>query len=278
MPKEKRVSNPRRSARITTQASTASSAVADSVANMASDQASEAPNVSKTTANINEPSSALTTSQITAIQTIVQTSLAEAMVELKAMIKNANPEPAKSGQPTNSIQPSANSAQPTENSTGLPGTLPDLFTFERLGFAFSSPPTQPGSTRFNVDGGFTPEIPSSYIQAIQRGEFFDIEKLLPENMHKISCEVGDGALSITVGSNSELKLVSRAAKKKIETVSDWTNAFTLYMKVMVARRKNLLAFACLFTFYACLFIFCACLFTFFLGANHKAPTFHVTLW
>ena len=45
-----------------------------------------------------------------------------------------------------------------------------------------------------------------------------------------------------------------------------------------ARRKNLLAFACLFTFYACLFIFCACLFTFFLGANHKAPTFHVTLW
>ena len=44
-----------------------------------------------------------------------------------------------------------------------------------------------------------------------------------------------------------------------------------------ARRKNLLAFACLFTFYACLFIFCACLFTFFLGANHKAPTFHVTL-
>ena len=46
----------------------------------------------------------------------------------------------------------------------------------------------------------------------------------------------------------------------------------------LARRKNLLAFACLFTFYACLFIFCACLFTFFLGANHKAPTFHVTVW
>ena len=45
-----------------------------------------------------------------------------------------------------------------------------------------------------------------------------------------------------------------------------------------ARRKNLLAFACLFTVYACLFMFCACLFTFFLGANHKAPTFHVTLW
>ena len=44
-----------------------------------------------------------------------------------------------------------------------------------------------------------------------------------------------------------------------------------------ARRKNLLALACLFTFYACLFILCACLFTFFLGANHKALTFHVTL-
>ena len=47
---------------------------------------------------------------------------------------------------------------------------------------------------------------------------------------------------------------------------------------LIARRKNLLAFVCFFTFYACLFIFCACLFTFFLGANHKAPTFHVPLW
>ena len=130
-------------------------------------------------------------------------------------------------------QPPANSVQRTENSTGLPGTLPDLFAFERLGSTFSSPPTQPGSASFNVDGGFTPEIPSSYIRAIQSGEFFDIEKLLPENMHKISCEVGDGALSITVGSNSELKLVSRAAKKKIKTISDWTSAFTLYMKVIV---------------------------------------------
>ena len=65
-------------------------------------------------------------------------------------------------------------------------------------------------------------------------------------MHKISCEVGDGALSITVGSNSELKLVSRAAKKKIETVFDWTNAFTLYMKVMVdkypARARELICY------------------------------------
>ena len=43
-----------------------------------------------------------------------------------------------------------------------------------------------------------------------------------------------------------------------------------------SKEENLLAFACLFTFYACLFIFCACLFTFFLGANLKAPKFHVT--
>ena len=58
----------------------------------------------------------------------------------------------------------------------------------------------------------------------------------------------------------------------------WNSSGILLKKATTARRKNLLAFACLFTFYACLFIFCACLFTFFLGANHKAPTFHVTLW
>ena len=52
-------------------------------------------------------------------------------------------------------------------------------------------------------------------------------------MHKISCEVGDGAISITVGSNSELKLVSRPPKKKIETIAGWTSASTLYMKVIV---------------------------------------------
>ena len=48
--------------------------------------------------------------------------------------------------------------------------------------------------------------------------------------------------------------------------------------MIAARRKNLLAFACLFTFDACLFMFCACLFTIFLGANHEALILHVTLW
>ena len=47
---------------------------------------------------------------------------------------------------------------------------------------------------------------------------------------------------------------------------------------LISKEENLLTFACLFTFYACLFIFRACLCMFYLGANHKALTFHVTLW
>ena len=56
------------------------------------------------------------------------------------------------------------------------------------------------------------------------------------------------------------------------------NATGLKILTATARRKNLLAFACLFTFHACLFMFCACLFKIFLGANHEALILHVTLW
>ena len=41
---------------------------------------------------------------------------------------------------------------------------------------------------FSVDGGLS-EIPQQMTTTIQRGEFFDLSQLLPENLHQVVYEV-----------------------------------------------------------------------------------------
>lgn len=92
----------------------------------------------------------------------------------------------------------------------------------------------------SVDGGFTPEIPASYVRLIQNGEFFDLAKLLPQNLQRLSTFENEN-VSLMVGPNSELKLAmtpSNSRLKQIDNIEDWTTAFTMFMKVFVKKFPN----------------------------------------
>ena len=92
----------------------------------------------------------------------------------------------------------------------------------------------------SVDGGFTPEIPASYVRSIQNGEFFDLAKLLPQNLQRLSTFENEN-VSLMVGPNSELKLAmtpSNSRLKQIDNIEDWTTAFTMFMKVFVKKFPN----------------------------------------
>ena len=54
--------------------------------------------------------------------------------------------------------------------------------FERIGFS-ATPATQPNDAS---DGMFNPAVPANFIKGIQNGEFFDLSKLLPRNLHKVA--------------------------------------------------------------------------------------------
>ena len=88
--------------------------------------------------------------------------------------------------------------------------------------------------------GFTPEIPAAYVRAIQLGEFFYLSKLLPENLLRMSFmnESDGNDVSLVVGPNQELKLKKNNRKMEISNISDWTPAFTTYMKVILEKFPN----------------------------------------
>ena len=81
-----------------------------------------------------------------------------------------------------------------------------------------------------------PEIPGHYVRQIESGEFFDMSKLLPQNLHKLTDGVGEvSGVSFAFGDNNQLKLVKNAPKRKIETIGEWTDAFIVYMKTLVSK-------------------------------------------
>eukprot|EP00112_Aurelia_sp_Birch-Aquarium-sp1_P019579 Seg4868.3 transcript_id=Seg4868.3/GoldUCD/mRNA.D3Y31 product="hypothetical protein" protein_id=Seg4868.3/GoldUCD/D3Y31 len=265
MPRPESIATQRRSARATTRASTTSSGVQSSQnenpAEIIRPPRAEAPasqpgpsNQPTNPAEIIRPpraasqpqneahqleavAMAFTANQVKTVESIVKASITEAMSELKDLLKQ---QPSHPPSATNVLlqqrqQPhAANSSvslPPNLPHSRAPTTLPELMAFERLGATPFA--TQSDISSFSVDGGFTPEIPQTYVRAIQSGEFFDIAKLLPENLQKMTSDVGDGPLAITMDSNSQLKLVKQNVKKKVETIDDWTNAFTVYMKVVI---------------------------------------------
>ena len=94
--------------------------------------------------------------------------------------------------------------------------------------------TQPLSTTYFSDGGFIPEIPSSYVKQIQAGEFFDLAKRLPQNLQRAVTEIHDNKrFQLSVGLNSELKVSKSAQKANTTTIEDGTTAFSVYMKIYI---------------------------------------------
>eukprot|EP00794_Sanderia_malayensis_P017084 gene17084-biopygen14382 len=125
-------------------------------------------------------------------------------------------------------------------------TQPSIDEFERLGRA--SIPINGNQHRSQaIDGGFTPEIPNAYVRRIQGGEFFEISKLLPENLYQLDNSSPDyNNVSLSMGPNSELRLTKRSSVKRIENISEWTSAFLAYVKLVVdkfpARARELLEY------------------------------------
>ena len=83
---------------------------------------------------------------------------------------------------------------------------------------------------------FNPAVRANFITAIQNGEFFDLSKLLPRNLHKVAISPDEGVFSVSIRPNSEIKLAKNQSNKvQIKTIQDWTAAFTCYMKIYIAK-------------------------------------------
>eukprot|EP00794_Sanderia_malayensis_P012898 gene12898-biopygen10284 len=117
-------------------------------------------------------------------------------------------------------------------------TQPSIDEFERLGRA--SIPINGSQHRSQaIDGGFTPEIPNAYVRSIQGGEFFEISKLLPENLYQLDNSSPDyNNVSLSMGPNSELRLTKRSSVKRIENISEWTSAFLAYVKLVRGIKRS----------------------------------------
>ena len=192
----------------------------------------------------------LSPEQMQQVSRIVQEAIDAAMQQLRPAVSSV--------QSHNAVQNShlqPNIQHPVEsaasNITGLSQELQSLHSVGLSSFPYncqansaqvsSSPmPTQ----AFNVDGGFT-EKPQQMINTIQRGEFFYLSQLLPENLYKIVYEVKESDnLAVLIGENNELKLVPKKQRKFITTIEEWTTAFNIYTKIIVdkfpARASELL--------------------------------------
>ena len=96
--------------------------------------------------------------------------------------------------------------------------------------AASSVEFQPTLTTNNVPyGNGFHEVPAPYVKKIQAGEFFDLSKLLPENMS--TNNQSEDAIILTLGSSV---IKAKNASQPIARITDteqWTAAFTVYTSV-----------------------------------------------
>ena len=114
--------------------------------------------------------------------------------------------------------------------------------------SFSSPTAEarPQDPEWKNDFCFAPTVPASYIKSIQNGEFFDLNKLLPENLQGMN-QVDSQSLKLVIGENSSIKIANSVTqKKKISSIDEWTTAFTSYTQIVLekfpARASELLSY------------------------------------
>eukprot|EP00112_Aurelia_sp_Birch-Aquarium-sp1_P026059 Seg90.11 transcript_id=Seg90.11/GoldUCD/mRNA.D3Y31 product="hypothetical protein" protein_id=Seg90.11/GoldUCD/D3Y31 len=170
------------------------------------------------------PSQPFTTEQTAAITALVSIAIRDALAGLN-QASTARPRDEQSfvvSPPTRSDDPTTCPA--VERSFGN-----ICSNFESLGAHCLEEQSSAASASYDQ----TTEVPAAYIKAIQSGEFFELSKLLPKNLHKMQIDSDENEFSLSVGKNSELKLSKRSPRhSKILNIDDWTTAFTLFMKVM----------------------------------------------
>ncbi len=166
------------------------------------------------------------------VKTVVQDSLRDATKEISRQLL-ANSNSSDNGQSITQNQSALSVQEPAQDPTSA------CASFQVMG---AQMPFQSASP-----DGFTPEIPATFIKSIQSGEFFDLSKLLPENLHGFSAQADTQSFHLALGENSTIKLTSDStSKKKIRDIQNWTTAFTTYMKVVLdkfpGRAKELVAY------------------------------------
>ena len=85
-----------------------------------------------------------------------------------------------------------------------------------------------------TESGVSLDIPQQHVRSVQSGEFSELDKLLPYNLHQVASETTSN-VSLTIDKNEELKLVRNKVKKRITTISEWTDAFILYIKILIQK-------------------------------------------
>eukprot|EP00794_Sanderia_malayensis_P009416 gene9416-biopygen7547 len=115
--------------------------------------------------------------------------------------------------------------------TDVPASTPQPVSLETSHLPSSSAPPMPATHTINA---FSPEISSSLVRQIQSGEFFELSKLVPENVHKVSPPALQ-KFSICMGDDNDLKLVKGTAAKPITRIEEWTDAFIVYSKILASK-------------------------------------------
>ena len=115
------------------------------------------------------------------------------------------------------------------------GQFPFLSSSELQQSSTSS--DRPVASTQQADGGFTPEIPDKYVRDIESGEFFELAKLLPKNLNKLS--VGSHS-SDNVGFTISSAGISLTPRKPqvLTSIEEWTTAFNTYMIIIVQKFPN----------------------------------------
>ena len=251
MPKETSTAN-RRSVRSFTRASTISSQLSASSSNVDGGQGA-----SSGAAPVTTPSTTVPDNVKTLVTDIVKSSMAELSRELKESLqpflqREQAPVPQESTPPS-----IASNVMMTQHSpfTGMAPVATSLHslgaqlpfqTMSANATSLEHPTTASAPASFSsFDGGFTPDVPASFVQNIQSGEFFDLSKLLPENFHSLAKK--DNSYHLSMGEDSMLCFKQgKEPKKKIRDIESWTTAFTCYIRIIIdkfpARAKDLVAY------------------------------------
>ncbi len=125
---------------------------------------------------------------------IVQSSVEELRRELRNEIR-------KVSNPPKISNPAPLTVRPSEIADAYAEINPSARSFQQLGE--NLPVTASLSSFCQADGGFSPDVPASFVSSIQAGEFFDLSKLLPENLHAVAYH-DNSTFKLTVGGRLDL--------------------------------------------------------------------------
>ena len=171
---------------------------------------------------------AFTEEQITEIKRLVQDSVAAAARDIAREAARAATRVSQLQAPSSSqVTPSAQAV--SQDTAGVAAILGPQEHQHPLQALQSLQPNDGSLTSTPCRHGAPfQEIPMNYVKEIQSGEFFDLSKLLPQNL-SLHDEEDNVSLSLE---NSVIKVSKKTkASTSITDIEQWTNAFTTYLSV-----------------------------------------------